>query len=454
MSAVPGTPFPDPKKYGFAGRLASFFIDSKLTPILVAASLLLGFFAVLMLPREEEPQIKVPMMDVMVAMPGASAAEVESRVTRPMEKFLWEIAGVEYLYSTASPGGDMTVVRFKVGTDLEAALVRLNQKLQANFDRIPLGVGQPLIKPRTIDDVPILALTFHSSRYDHNMLRRLATQVDDAVKQIPLVAETNVIGGERRAIRILIDPQRLASRGLSPAALVPVLQHANSQVLAGAQSSGNRETLLQAGSFFRDARDVGSVVGGSSTAGRSISATCRRSLTGRASRELCAVGRQPHGVRRAAARPPAGAGEPAVTISVAKRQGVNAIDVVGAVLAKIETLKGTVIPGDVAVSVTRNYGETAAEKSGELLFHMGIAVFGVTLLIVLFLGWRESLVVLVAIPVTLADPAGLLPLRIHAQPHHAVRADLLDRHSGGRRDRGRREHRPPHAHAGLPKKSV
>ena len=385
------SPLHSSAKLGFAGRLASFFIDSKLTPIIVAASLLLGLFAVLMLPREEEPQIKVPMVDVMVAMPGASAAEVESRVTRPMEKFLWEITGVEYLYSTASPGGDMTVVRFKVGTDLEAALVRLNQKLQANFDRIPLGVSQPLIKPRTIDDVPILALTFHSSRYDHAMLRRLATQVDDAVKQIPLVAETNVIGGERRTIRILLDPQRLASRGLSPAALVPVLQHANSQVLAGAQSSGNRETLLQAGTFFRDARDVGSVVVGVFH-GRPVYLRDVSEIAdgpGEASTYVLFGGRPP-AVESAA-----------VTLSIAKRPGANAVDVVSAVLSKVGAMKGTLIPADVEVTVTRNYGATAREKSDELLLHMGLAVFGVAVLILLFLGWRESLVVLLAIPVTL-----------------------------------------------------
>ena len=183
-----------PRQYGVAGRMAAMFIDSKLTPIAVAASLLLGVFAVLMLPREEEPQIKVPMIDVMVAMPGASAAEVENRVTRPMEKLLWEIAGVEYLYSTSSPGGSMTIVRFKVGTDLETALVRLNQKLQTNFDHIPLGVTPPLIKPRTIDDVPVVALTFHSARYDHFTLRRIAAQVEESVKAIPMVAETTQIG--------------------------------------------------------------------------------------------------------------------------------------------------------------------------------------------------------------------------------------------------------------------
>ena len=162
MSSPATSPRPDPTRPGFAGRMAALFINSKLTPIAVAASLLLGVFSILMLPREEEPQIKVPMIDVLVAMPGASATEVENRVTRPMEKFLWEIPGVEYLYSTASPGANLTVVRFQVGTDLEAALIRLNQKLQANFDRIPLGVTPPLVKPRTIDDVPVLALTFHA----------------------------------------------------------------------------------------------------------------------------------------------------------------------------------------------------------------------------------------------------------------------------------------------------
>ena len=210
MSA--GSPLSDPGKsrYGFAGRMASLFIDSKLTPIAIAASLLLGLFAIIMLPREEDPQIKVPMIDVMVSMPGASAKDVENRVTRPMEQLLWEIPGVEYIYSTAMPGADMTIVRFKVGEDLEKSLVKLNHKLQTNFNRIPPGASMPLIKPRSIDDVPILALTFHSKHYDHLMLRRIAVQVQDEVKKIPLVAETTVIGGERREIRVLLDPQKLA----------------------------------------------------------------------------------------------------------------------------------------------------------------------------------------------------------------------------------------------------
>ena len=201
MSQSAPPPTSGPPASGFAGRLASFFIESRLTPILVAASLLLGLFAVLMLPREEEPQIKVPMIDIMTAVPGSAAREVESRVTRPLEKLLWEIPNVEYLYSTASPGANLTIVRFKVGTDLEQSLVLLNQKLQTNYDRIPLGVSPPLVKPRSIDDVPVLAFTFHSAGQDHATLRRLAVQVEEAVKAIPFVAETTIIGGNRRQIR-------------------------------------------------------------------------------------------------------------------------------------------------------------------------------------------------------------------------------------------------------------
>jgi multidrug efflux pump subunit AcrB len=386
------SPFPDPAKYGFAGRLASVFIDSKLTPIVVAASLLLGVFSILMLPREEEPQIKVPMIDVMVAMPGATAAEVENRVTRPMEKLLWEIAGVEYLYSTATPGGNMTVVRFKVGTDLENALVRLNQKLQANFDRIPLGVTPPLVKPRTIDDVPILALTLHSARYDHATLHRLATQLDDVVKQIPQVAETTVIGGQHRAIRVQLDPQKLASRNLSPGYVVPMLQQANAQTHAGSQAYANQETLLQTGTFFRDARDVGAVVLGVFEGRPVYLRDVATVIDGQAEpADYVLFGRGGA----------AGTDEAAVTLSIAKRPGANAVDVVTDVLRKVEALKGTLIPADIEVAISRDYGATASEKSNELLLHMGIAVFGVAILILLFLGWRESLVVLLAIPVTL-----------------------------------------------------
>ncbi len=371
--------------------MAALFIDSKLTPIIVAASLLLGAFSILMLPREEEPQIKVPMIDVLVAMPGATAAEVENRVTRPMEKLLWEIADVEYLYSTASPGGNMTVVRFKVGTDLENALVRLNQKLQTNVALMPLGVTPPLVKSRTIDDVPILGLTLHSARYDHATLHRLATQIDDVVKQISQVAETKVIGGQHRSVQVQLDPAKLASRNLSPSLIIPLLQQANAQTHVGAQAYANQETLLQVGTFFRDARDVGNVVLGVFH-GRPIYLRDVATILDTQAEPIDYVL-----FGRGASTPE----EAAVTLSIAKRPGANAVDVVHDILQRVEGLKGTLIPADIEVAISRNYGATAAEKSNELLLHMGIAIFGVAVLILLFLGWRESLVVLLAIPVTL-----------------------------------------------------
>lgn len=392
MKAPPSFPSGGPARHGFAGRMASLLIDSKLTPILVAASLLLGVFALLLLPREEEPQIKVPMIDLMVAMPGATPREIESRVTRPLEMLLWEIPGVEYLYSTASPGADLTIVRFKVGTDPETALVRLNQKLQANLDRMPPGAMPPLIRPRTIDDVPILALTFHSSRYDHATLRQLAVEVEEKIKVLPQVAETTVIGGEPRSIRVLLDPQRLASRNLSPGEVVPMLQQANAQAQAGSQSFANRENLLQAGEFFRSEEDIGAVVVGV-FGGKPVYL-----------RDVAEIADRPADPSDYVLFGPGGSSareQAAVTLTIAKRPGANAVDVVKAVAAKVDGLRGTLIPADISVSVSRDYGATASEKSNELLLHMGLAVFGVAVLILLFLGWRESLVVLLAIPVTL-----------------------------------------------------
>lgn len=389
---------------GIAGRLAAMFVQSKLTPIAIIASILLGVFAVLMLPREEEPQIKVPMVDVLVAMPGATAREVENRVTRPMEKLLWEIPGVEYLYSTSSPAAALVIVRFKVGTDIETALVRLNQKLQANFDRIPAGVSPPLVKPRTIDDVPVLALTLHSRAHDHFTLRRLAAQLDDAIKSIPQVAETTLIGGTRRAVRVQLDPAALAARRLSTTDLIPMLQQANRPLHAGSRPFANTEFLIETGAFLRDAADVGAVVVGVfrdrpvylrdvATILDGPEEPANYVLHGRGS----GAPAQPRKTTFAPADD-----EPAVTLTVAKRPGANAIAVVNAVLAKAASVRGTLLPADVDVTVTRDYGHTAAEKSNELLLHMGIAVFGVALLILIFLGWRESLIVLLAIPSTLA----------------------------------------------------
>jgi multidrug efflux pump subunit AcrB len=378
---------------GPAGRLARAFIDSKLTPLIVVTAVLLGLFAVVMLPREEEPQIKVPMIDVLVELPGFSAREVEERATRPMEKLLWEIPGVEYLYSISNEGSSLVIVRFKVGEDPEASLVKLSEKLRSNFDRIPPGVSFPLIKPKSIDDVPILALTFHSPTVDHLTLRRLVAQVDDAVNQVPLVAETTLIGGARRELRVLLDPARLPARNLSPTALIPVLQQANRQFHAGELITQNQAVRVETGAFLRTVEDVGNVVVGVFD-GRPVYLRDVAEIEDGAG-EVSDYVFFGHGGAAAD-------DEPAVTLTIAKRPGANAIAVAGEVLRKVETLRGTVIPGDVELTITRHYGETAAEKSNELLFHMAIAVVGVSLLILFVLGWRESVIVALAIPATLA----------------------------------------------------
>ena len=439
---------------GLAGRIAQTFIDSKLTLLIVIASLLLGGFAVVMLPREEEPQIKVPMVDVLVSMPGSGAKEVENRVTRPLEKLLWEIPGVEYIYSTSSEGRSLAIVRFKVGEDMDSSLVKLNQKLQSNYDQIPHGVSPPLIKAWSIDDVPVLCLTFHSAHYDHLTLRRLVAQVDDAVKQVPQVAGTTIIGGEHRQVRVLLDPVKLAARNLSPAGLGPLIQQANRQNFAGDLTSDNRSVIVETGAFLQTAADVGNVVAGvfggkpvylrdvatiedggeepsqyvffgTGAANLSSASPSPRpsppgrggnapSLTANPSAQNSTkdgevVSLSPGeraGVRgNTASKFRTGVDfedEPAVTLAIAKRPGANAVTVAGEVLKKIDTLKGYIIPADVTVTVTRNYGLTAEDKSNELLWHMLLAVVSVSFLILLVLGWRESLIVLLAIPATLA----------------------------------------------------
>ncbi|HSC26619.1 MAG TPA: efflux RND transporter permease subunit [Vicinamibacterales bacterium] len=376
---------------GLAGRLAAAFLDSKLTPLVTVASLALGGFAVLALPREEEPQIVVPMIDVIVEMPGASPQEVEQRVTRPMEKLLWEVPGVEYLYSTSSPGRSTVIVRFLVGQDEEQALVRLNQKLNANLDRIPQGVSPPLVRPRSIDDVPILAMTLWSERYDDYELRLFAAQLHDAIKEVPDVSEVTIIGGRRRRVTVTLDPGRLAAYGIDPLAAADALRRANARQTGATSTSQGETTAVQAGGWLTDVRDAEQVV-----VGRHGS----RPVLLRDVADIRDGDAEPTSYVTFVSK--ASGARPAVTIAVAKRKNTNAISVTHAVERKIGLLRASLLPSDVEVAVTRNYGETAAEKSNELLFHMFLAVLSVSALILLALGRRESIVVLIAIPVTLS----------------------------------------------------
>jgi multidrug efflux pump subunit AcrB len=401
------------RETGLAGRVARAFIASKLTPLMIAAAVLLGVGAVLLLPREEEPQIIVPMIDVFAELPGASAKEVEERITRPMEKLLWEVPGVEYIYSTSSPGRSMAVVRFFVGQNEEAAIVRLNQKMYANADLIPPGASPPLVKPRSIDDVPILALTVTSDRYDYFTLRRIAAQLHDQIKEVQDVSEVKLVGGQRRELRVALDEGRCAAYQVAPVAIASALAGANRQSQAGSFAAGNKEFLVESGGFLHTAEEVGSVVIGAYdnrpvylrdvatiTDGAEEAADYVLYGSGVARAEAEAATRRQGDAANAA--PAVSSVQPAITLSIAKRKGTNAIVVADRAIEKVNELKGTLIPADVQVAVTRNYGETASEKSNELLLHMLIAIASVSLLIWLALGWRESGVVAIAIPVTLA----------------------------------------------------
>jgi multidrug efflux pump subunit AcrB len=382
-----------------AGRIAHGFIDSKLTPLVIVAALLLGAFSILKTPREEEPQIVVPMLDVFVQMPGASSDEVAQRVSLPMEKLLREVPGVEYIYSISHPGMSMLVVRFYVNTKEEDAIVQTYNKLYSNFDRIPPGVSQPIIKLRSIDDVPVMALTLWGRNYDSYRLRRIAGELENSLKQLDDVSETKIIGGQPRQVRVVLDTQRLAAYGLTPGAIVGQLQNANSRATAGSFARDNREFQVEAGAFLTSLEDLRRVVVGVH-AGRPfyLRDVVEKLEDGPAEPRSYVLFANALG---ATGQTPA-TEYPGVTITVSKRKGTNATDISERVLDKVNALRGYVIPNDLSVTVTRNYGETAKDKSDELLKHLLIATLSVTLLIALALGWRESGVVLLAVPVTLA----------------------------------------------------
>jgi multidrug efflux pump subunit AcrB len=409
-------------KLRLAGKLAHAFVHSKLTPLILLASVSMGAAAVILLPREEEPQIIVPMIDVFVAVPGASAAEVETRVTRPMERLLWEIPGVEYVYSTSSPGMAMAIVRFYVGEDEERSIVRLNQKMFANYDLIPPGTSLPLIKPRSIDDVPFLALTLWSGEMDGFQLRRAAAELRNDIQQVPDISSTQLIGGQRRAFRVEPDPVKMAAHGISASRLRGILMMENREADAGVLTDANQTIAVRLSGFFRSTdelaalvvgvhndtpvylRDVAQITDGPeeprdyvffapgpAAAAKGINASLFRN-----------AGSYAPAATATSARTIGTDLFPAVTISVAKRKGKNAVVLAEEVLSRAKEFRARHLPASVRMTVTRDYGETAAEKSNELLLHMMIAVMSVTLLIWLILGFREAGVVAVAIPVTLA----------------------------------------------------
>jgi multidrug efflux pump subunit AcrB len=376
---------------GIAGRIARAFVHSKLTPLAIVSSVLLGVYAVLALPREEEPQIVVPMVDVFLGLPGASPAEVEQRLTRPVEKRLAEVTGVEYIYSTSSAGQATIIVRFLVGQPVETALVRLREKLATAADLLPPGATTPVVRARSIDDVPIMALTLWGSGYDDARLRAVGAQLAEALKQIPNVAEVTLIGGRSRQVSVELDSAALEARGLTALDVSRRLAAADAAGGGLQIVSGDRATRVEAGRWLETADDVRNTPVAAGVTGTVYVGDVAIVSDGPA--EPTSYVQQ---------HPRKGESFPAVTLAIAKRPGTNAITVTDAIGRTVDTMRGVLLPRDLQVSVTRNYGETAASKSNELLWHMLIAVVSVSALIWLTLGRRESAVVLIAIPVTLA----------------------------------------------------
>jgi multidrug efflux pump subunit AcrB len=381
MTAADGSPV----RPGLAGLLARTFIESKLTALIVAGSVLLGALALLRLPREEEPQINVPMFDVMVPYPGAGSEEVERRLVDVGERKLWEILGVEYIYSTAEPGGALFIVRFKVGTDPDEAMTRVYTKVFANLDLLPAGAQPPLIKPRSIDDVPILALTLTGKGLDGLALRRAAALLREAVSSVEGVSDLELIGGRRRQLLVRFDPAALAARRLGVREVADIIRGSNARLPAGRVSSGPQAVLVETDAFVRSAEDLGAIVLGVSGA-RPIKLS-----------DVAAISDGPDENEQEVTEN----GAPAVTLAVSKRRGANATRVSREALARVERTRPS-LPPSLEIAVTRDYGRTAKEKSDELLFHMALATLSVAALIALALGFREALVVLVAIPATLS----------------------------------------------------
>jgi len=385
---------------GFAGTVAQAFLDSKLTPLVIAAALGTGALALLATPREEEPQIRVPMVDVMVAWPGAEPAEVENRVVAPIERILWGVSGVEHIYSVSRPGLAMVTVRFRVNESTEASLVKVYERQSAMGWIMPAGALPPVIELHSIDDVPFLTLTLSGEGWTSDRLRPLALELAQELSEIPEASRAQVIGGQPRVVRVEPDPDRMAAAGVSWAKLTGALQAASVRQAAGSAVRDNREVRVEVGPLFSSPDEVGRLVVGLSEGRPVYVSQVARVLDG-PDEAADAVFYSPGPAGPTEARA-AGSEHPAVTLALAKRTGANATALAERVLRKVEQLRGRLLPAEVRVDVTRNYGETAAEKSNELVDHLLLATLSVVVLISLAMGWRSGLVVGIAIPVTLA----------------------------------------------------
>jgi multidrug efflux pump subunit AcrB len=388
---------PSPKR-GIAGALTNAFITSPLTPLALVAAVLLGIVALITLPREEEPQISVPMVDIHVRADGLRAEDAVKLVTEPLETIVKSIPGVEHVYSQTQDDGVLVTARFVVGTDSDAAIVRVHEKVRANLDRIPKGIPEPLIVGRGIDDVAIKVLTLAprpdtADRWTQADLTRVAREVQVAIASLPDIGLTYIVGEAADEIRISPDPERLAQAGLTLQALAAKVEGANRSFSVGTVREDGRQIGLTAGRTLTDLTEIENLLvttrDGRPVYVRDVADVAL--VTDTTEARVFQLDRAGSGFSRV----------PAVSLAIAKRPGANAVAIGEEIRHAVGRLEGTVIPPDLVVHVTRDYGETANEKANELLFHLGLATLSIVALVWVAIGWREAAVVLIVIPVTI-----------------------------------------------------
>lgn len=384
---------------GLAGKIAKNFISSKLTVLLMIVFMVIGVYSSFLIPREEEPQIDVPMADIFVGYPGASPTEVESRVIKPLEKLISNIKGVEYVYSTSMKEQGMLIVQFYVGEDIERSFVKMYNEINKHMDIMPQGVTMPLVKTRAIDDVPMLGLTLWSETYDDYQLKQIAQELTDEIEKINDVSVTKKIGGRNRQLRVVLDKDKLAASGLDFLSVSKMIKANNQQLSAGSFTKNDTEFLVNTGKFLETVEDVENLVVGVQ---QDQPIYLKQVATIVDGPEL-PTNYVSFGYGQATKNVETYKSEyPAVTISIAKRKGADAMTISDKILTKVDHLKQTLIPDDVHVEVTRNYGETASEKVSELLIHLLGSIIAVTIVVMLAMGWRGGLVVFLSVPITFA----------------------------------------------------
>jgi multidrug efflux pump subunit AcrB len=384
---------------GISGKIAHFFINSKLTILLMIGLMIIGIYSSFLIPREEEPQINVPMADVMVGYPGANPAEVESRVIKPLEKIISNIKGVEHIHSMAMNGQAVMVVQFYVGEDTERSYVKLYDELMKHENMFPEGVYKPIVKTRSIDDVPMLGLTLWSENYDDYQLRQIAEELVSEIEKVKDVSITKVIGGRNRELKVSLDKDKMAESGVDALGIMQMIKANNSSSQSGSFVNNDTEYLITTGRFLETKEDVENLVVG---VNQNMPVYLKQvaTITDGPSSPKSYVS---FGFGQANDRFKDFKSEyPAVTISISKVKGADAMKISEKILTHIDRLKSTLIPDDVHVDVTRNYGETASDKVGELLLHLGVAILAVTILVMLAMGWRGGLVVFFSVPLTFA----------------------------------------------------